>query len=321
MEEQRFYLPDLDNHLISGQSLEKLLRRADATAALLYLYILRQRGRLDRAEAMNAINLSEQELRHAVGVLASLNLISGTGAQEKKQEMPEREELPQYTAAEMEQKMQADASFRALVKEVGGMLGKILTAPDLNILMGIYRELGLPPEVIYQLVSHLTKEHRARYGEGKSPSLRGVEKIAYIWAREGILNLDAAMAYIKRREERQSQIGRLKQILDIKQDKLTPTQEKYIFGWLDMGFDIEVLGLAYDKTITATGKLQWQYMNAILTKWHEKNLHSQEAIEGAESIRKNGGAKSEKPQQIVPTRDEIARKRELLEQMRQGSQT
>ena len=317
MDERRFYLPDLDNHFLSGSTLEKLLRRADGTAALLYLHILRQKGRFDLAEAVQALGLSEQEIHQAVGVLASLGLISGGGGsnQEKKQEMPEREELPQYTAAEIEREMQTDVPFRALVKEVGGILGKILTAPDLNILMGIYRQLGLPPEVIYQLVSHLTKEHRSRYGEGKSPTFRGIEKIAYIWARDDITTLDAAMAHIERREERRNQIGQLKRALDLKQDKLTPTQEKYIFSWLEMGFDPEVIALAYDKTVTATGKLQWNYMNAILTKWHEKNLHSPETIHQAEGNRKNGGAKPKETPQNAPTRQEIARKRRLLEQM------
>ena len=330
MEERLFYLPDQENHFISGHALEKLLRRADGGAALLYLYFLRQKGRLDLSGAMEALRLTEQEVHQAVGVLASLGLVSGSGVSspEKKRDLPEkpeREELPQYTAAEIKREIDEDAAFRALVKEVEGILGKILTAPDLNILMGIYRHLGLSPEVIYQLVSHLTKEHREKYGLSKNPTLRGIEKVAYIWSRNEIITLEAAMHHIQRREMQRSQIGQLKKALDLKQDKLTPTQEKYIFTWLDMGFTLEVIALAYDKTVVATGKLQWNYMHAILSKWHEKGLHTLEAVDKTEGRRPNNkptsskSARAKEAPQITPDRQEIARKLRLLEQINKSS--
>jgi len=292
---------------------------ADGNATLTYLYILQQRGTLSVDGAMETLRLSEQEVHEAIRALVSLGLVSGKDARaaaEKPRELPQAEELPQYTAAEIEQEMGADAAFAALVKEVGGLLCKILTAPDLGILMGIYRHLGLPPEVIYQLVSHLTKEHRARYGEGKSPTLRGIEKVAYIWARDDITTLDTAMSHIAARERAQSEIGQMKKAMDLKQDKLSPTQEKYLLTWLGMGFPPEVIARAYDKTVVSTGALKWPYMNAILLTWHEKGLHTTDALESAEG----GCAPAKKrvpvPQSNAPDREEIARKRRLLDEMK-----
>ena len=316
MDNRRFHLPDTQNHFISGHAMEKLLRRADGNAALTYLYILRQNGVCNVAEAMEALRLSEQEVYDAVGVLATLGLISGsdTSPPEQKRAPPEAEELPQYTASEIEREMGGDPAFASLVKEIGSVLGKILTAPDLNILMGMVRHLGLPPEVIYQLVCHLTKEHRARYGEGKSPTMRGIEKIAYIWARDGVVTLDLAMAHIDQREKRQSELGRMKKVMDIRQDKLTPTQEKYMYAWLEMGFDIEVIARAYDKTVVATGSLKWNYMHAILKQWHEKGLHTIDAVDGGEGSRAPKKQHKEKDA-LAPDRDEVARRRRLLDQM------
>jgi len=319
MDERRFYLPDQQNHFLSGHAMEKLLRRADGNAALTYLYILQQNGTLSVADAMQALRLSEQEVHDAVGVLATLGLLSGGGVTRKPSaEMPQREELPQYTGAEIEREMSADAAFASLVREVGSALGKILTAPDLNILMGMYRDLGLPTEVIYQLVCHLKNEHRARYGAGKSPTMRGIEKIAYIWARDGICTLDLAMAHIAGRTEQQSQLGRMKKVMDLRQDKLTPTQEKYMFHWLEQGFDIEVIAAAYDKTVVATGTLKWNYMDAILKNWNEKGLHTQGALEKADGHRPpKRGHKEQAP--LAPDRGEIERKRKLLDQMNKQS--
>jgi len=106
----------------------------------------------------------------------------------------------------------------------------------------------------------------------------------------------------------------MKKVMDIKQDKLTETQEKYMYAWLDMGFDIEVIALAYDKTIVQANRMNWNYMHAILKDWNEKNLHTQDAIthaEGTRSPKKHAKA----PVPLAPNRDEIARKRKLLEKM------
>jgi len=323
MDEKRFHLPDQENHFISSYALKKLLRRADGNATLIYLYILQQRGTLSVDGAMESLRLSEQEVHEAIRTLVSLGLVSGSDARAataeertKPREMPEAEELPQYSAAEIETEMTTDAAFSALVKEAGGMLGKILTAPELNILMGIYRHLGLPPEVIYQLVSHLTKEHRGRYGEGKSPTLRGIEKVAYIWARDDIVTLDAAMVHIARREQAQSDLGRMKKALDLPRDKaLTPTQEKYLFRWLEMGFELSVIARAYDKTVVSTGALKWAYMNAILSDWHKKGLLTGEALETAEPEPKQRGTKPKEQPQSMPDQQEVLRRRRLFDQM------
>jgi len=328
MEEKRFHLPDQQNYRLSGHELNKLLQKADGNAALTYLYILRERGNFSAPSAMAALRLSEQEIAEAIRVLVSLGLVSGSDARaaaepsremprETPREMPEVEELPQYTAAEIAQEMTTDPAFAALVKATGNTLGRVLTAPDLTILMGIYRHLGLPADVIYQLVSHLSKEHRTRYGEGKNPTLRGIEKIAYIWARDDIVTLDAAMARIARRERTQSEIGRMKKVLDLPLDKkLTQTQEQYLFRWLEMGFDIVVIAKAYDKTVVATGALKWAYMNAILSDWHQKGLLTSDALETAEPSGKPGKKPAEKPMANAPDRQEIERKRRLLNEMK-----
>jgi len=316
MDERRFHLPDQQNYFISHSAMEKLLRRADGNATLVYLYILEQQGKFSLQGVMETLRLSEQAVYDAVSVLKTLGLVSGgmDKAPAKSQAAPEREERSEYSAAEIEREIQTDSAFGALVKEMSSLLGKIPTAADLNILMGIYRDLGLPPDVIYQLISHLTKEHRAKYGAGKSPTLRGIEKIAYIWARNEINTLDRAMAHIERREQQQSAIGQMKKVMDIKQDKLTETQEKYIYSWLDMGFEAEVIAIAYDKTVVQAGRMNWNYMHAILKDWHEKKLHTPDAISeaaGARSPKKQ--AKTQAP--LAPDRDEIARRRKLLDQM------
>ena len=59
---------------------------------------------------------------------------------------------------------------------------------------------------------------------------------------------------------------------------LTAAEERYAQSWLDMGFEEEALSIAYERTCLNTGGLNWNYMNRILTRWHEQGLHTAEAV-------------------------------------------
>ena len=322
MNEKTFSLTDLERHYISAHAMDKLLCQADATACLVYLYILKRRGNFSLVEAMQNLSLSEQKVYDALGVLSKLGLLSSSDLALQKAPPPppllEQEELPQYSASEIEGEMGRDAVFRTLVKEVGCVLGKILTAPDLNILMGLYQHLGLPPEVIYQLVSHLTIEHQETYGEGRRPTLRGIEKIAYLWAQDEIITLEAAMEHISKRKTQKEKITQVKKLLCLRQDKLTPTQEKYIHQWLDMGFELEVLAQAYDRTMVQTGQLKWPYMNGILNNWHKENLKTQTDIEQKDKRPGRVRKKGEQITDATPDPEDLLYLQNFLHHMKGG---
>ena len=322
MQEEKFYLPDQQNHFITSYALDKLLKKADGNACLTYLYFLKQKGKVVIANAMEQLGLTEQEMYAAMSELSKLGLISGKDLHKKNGETPKQEildkpeETPQYSAAEVKSEVEKDKVFASLLKEVEQILGKVLTAPDMNILMSMYRHLGMPSEVIYQLVCHLTAEHKERYGEGRRPTMRGIEKIAYIWVRDGILTLDAAMAYIEKRQAFQSKVGQVKKIMNLRQDSLSPGQENYIQTWFTMGFDIEVIGKAYDKTLIQAGELKWAYMHAILKAWNEKAYHTLEAVEKQDGTGKKPNYQKGKPvEKAAPDVEEVKRRRKLMLKM------
>ena len=319
MQERKFHLPDQQNHFITSYALDKLFKKADGDACLMYLYFLKRRGSIVIPEAMDALRLSEQQVYDTMGQLAKLGLISGQDVSPKKETVEKAEETPQYSAAELKKEIENDKDFASLLKEIEGVLGKVLTAPDLNILMSIYRHLGMPPEVIYQLVCHLTAAHKERYGAGRTPTMRGIEKIAYIWVRDEIITLDAAMEHIAKREQLRTKVGQVKKIMNLRQEKLSPTQENYIHTWLGMSFDVEVIATAYDKTLVQAGEMKWPYMNAILNNWHEKGLYTLDAVEKQDGGgRKKTTAQKKAPEKAVPNVKEVERRRKLMMKMEGG---
>lgn len=63
--------------------------------------------------------------------------------------------------------------------------------------------LGLPADVIYLLVCHCAERVARRYGEGRRPTLRQIEKEGYAWARRGIDTQAEAAEYLRRYALRQ----------------------------------------------------------------------------------------------------------------------
>ena len=69
------------------------------------------------------------------------------------------------------------------------------------------------------------------------------------------------------------------QVLQIRGRNLTAPESRYIQQWLEMGFDEQTIGLAYEKSCLNTGGLAWPYMNKILQSWHAQNLHTVQQVQ------------------------------------------
>lgn len=112
--------------------------------------------------------------------------------------------------------------------------------------------------------------------------MRTIEKKAYIWARNELFTLERAEAHIRRLNELKSGEEKIKRALGIKDRELSSTESRYVRSWIEMGFDVQTLLMAYDRTVLKTGKLSWAYMNSIVCSWHNQNIHSVEEIEKKE---------------------------------------
>lgn len=306
---KRYILPDQESISISGSAADKLIRRGDGSAALLYIYMLRNKGNMEIERAQMDLGYTEQQVYDAMSLLCAVGLVSGGGVKEKYK--PENEELPDYTSEEIIREMDSSTDFSLLVHEVQCSMGKPLITNDLKILLGLYQHLNMPSEVILLLISYCIEEHQDKYGKGKIPTMRGVEKVAYTWVRNGILTLEEAMKYIKRRKEQKSAAGEFARAMNIK-GELTKTQKEYIYKWMDMGFNTEAIEEAYERTVKNTGQFKINYMNTIVTNWHEKGVHTIDEIQSVNSKKNNGKNKAV----IMPDRDEIERNKRFLEELK-----
>ena len=267
------------NMVISLDAVERLVGSGNGDAALLYLELQRIGAGVTAQQLMQRLRWSSLRLDAAEAELQKLGLLPG-GAERK---LPEpAEERPVYTAADLAEMLQGDGEFKMLVPQVEDKLGKKLKTADLQILAGLYDDLGLPADVIYLLVSHCVARAERRYGPGRRPTMRQVEKEGYYWARLGLFDQDSAAAYLKTCALRDEQMGQYMQVLGLGVRRPVESEERYIRSWMDMGFDAESVALAYDKTVFYKKELNWRYLNGILRRWHEQGWHSAEEIRGGD---------------------------------------
>ena len=259
--------------VLTADQVDRLVKNGDGDAALLYLLLMRADRGVTERELQSRLRWSQLRLNAAEGALQRLGLI------QRPAETPApapAEERPVYSAQDLAQLLEDDRSFRMLIPQVEEKLGRRLKTADLQILAGLYDDMGMPADVIYLLVNHCIARSEERYGPGRRPTLRQIEKEGYYWAQQGLFDQESAAAYLREYKARQSKLAAYMQVLRLGDRRPIPAEEKYITGWMNMGFPPETVAIAYEKTILKKQELNWRYLNGILRRWHEENRHTPE---------------------------------------------
>ena len=271
---------------LSGAAVKRLLDRGDGDAALLYLALLRRQGAVPPRSLAGELRWDRGRIEAAENALRELGLV----APEQTPPAP-AEERPVYQRSDVAERLEGSGQFRSLVRAVEEKLGKRLTTADIAVLLGLSDYLGLPADVIFLLVSHCAERVRSRYGEGRRPGMKQIEKEGYAWARMGIDSQEAAAAYLRTYARRQEDLPRYMRALGLGDRAPVPSEERYLLAWQEMGFSPEAVALACDKTVLKCHELKWAYCNGILKRWHEAGLHAGEEMEaGGRPAAKTAGA-------------------------------
>ena len=297
-----------ENLTVTAVAARRLLERGDGDAALLYLALLRHRGTVMPRSLAGELRWDRTRIEAAEAVLRELGLVAPAGEEAPPEPAEER---PAYTRSDLTQRLESSSEFRTLTAEVERKLGKRLTTADLGILLGLMDYVGLPADVVYLLVCHCAQRTQERYGEGRRPGMRQIEKEGYAWARKGIDTQAAAAAYLKDYARRQATMPGYMRVLGLGERMPVPSAEKYLTAWQDMGFSPEAVAIAYDKTVLKCHELRWPYLNGILRRWHEEGLHT------AEEIRRTEKPGSRKPS-APADRDDISWMKRFIQQRDKG---
>ena len=278
------------NISLPADALDKLLQSGQGDAALLYLALQRFGRGVTPEELEKALPISRLRIDAAEQVLQQLGLLPRPAAAAVPAPAEER---PVYSADDISALLQDNEGFRLLLPQVEQQLGKKLRTPDLQILAGLYDDLGLPADVIYLLVCHCVERAKRRWGEGRRPTLRQIEKEGYYWAQLGISDQTSAAAYLKKWAQREEKSAAYMRALHLPQRQMVEAERRYIADWMEQGFPPETVALAYERTVFYKKDLNWRYLNGILRRWHENGWHTPQQVQRGEE--KNPASQPSKP--------------------------
>jgi len=175
---------------------------------------------------------------------------------------PSKKNIDQVSNAMTQNKELADLCL--LAQEI---LGKTLTNSEIETLYYFYDELQLSPEVITILLEYCVSN-------GKK-NMNYIEKVAISWNKNGIFTIDAADKFITAEKEKNGYAYKIRKLFGIENRNLSKTEENYLKTWHDKFLmDEDMVELAYEYCIMQTTKLSFPYINSILKRWHELNIHN-----------------------------------------------
>lgn len=272
--------------VLSAAQVDALVRVGSGDAALLFLLLQRMDGPVTPETLAEKLQWSQLRLSAAESALQEMGFLQRTVRQ------PEPSgEHKYYSADELADLLEADGGFRMLVPQVEEKLGKRLKTAELQILAGLYDDLGLPADVIYLLVCHCVERAQRRFGPGRRPTLRQIEKEGACWARLGLLDQESASRYLTDCARKLEKTAAYMQVLRLGDRTPVESEQRYILDWIDMGFTPEAVALAYDKTIFYKKELNWRYLGGILRRWHQQGWHTAEQVENGERRGGRSGGK------------------------------
>lgn len=144
------------------------------------------------------------------------------------------------------------------------LLGKTLSASDVNTLLFFYDVLGFDSDLIVYLLEYaISNNHR---------QMRYIEKTAISWANEGIDTVDKAKAST---ELYSSRCYPVLKAFGISGRNPGAGEKALIVKWTDSyGFPIDIVLDACNRTMNAIHQPSFEYADSILTKWKEKGIRT-----------------------------------------------
>lgn len=258
--------------VLRADVVDTLLTCRDGDSALVYLYLVRKGQAFDEREALRDLHLTRDRYDRAVHTLTNLRLVHTPN----EQPVQERSAVPpRYSVSEMRAQREDDHRFASVCQTAEIVLGRPLTDSQTRTLMNAYEYLGLPADVLIDLLTYL---HRSK----GTVSRRDIDEQAHLWADMGIFSADAAAAFLAQREREKPLMDEMLRVLDMAGRDPAPDEYRYLSQFIRQGFDAEAVRIAKTRMYDRLSKFSWKYLNGILESWHKKGLHTAAEITAVE---------------------------------------
>lgn len=215
----------------------------------------------------------------------------GTAAAPKSEEPPASEqsgeserkvrradELPNYTIEELTKLLETRKELSLFIDECQRAYGKMFNPRDVSMIIGLLEYLSLDETYVLMLLRYF-----GEMPETERKSLRYVERMAFSLADGGITDVPTLSAHLDSLKAMKECEGQIRTVFGMGGRAFTAKEKAAVLRWLgEFGSGMDLIRLAYERTVNATGKASIAYASKILERWHNEGLKTAEAVEASE---------------------------------------
>lgn len=185
-------------------------------------------------------------------------------------------DIMNYSAEDISERIDQDTGIRFLYGKTEEILAKPLTTSDASAVLSLVDWVGLPPDVVALMIQYCADS-------GKK-SLRQIEKTGIEWAEKEINTCERAENFIESERKKRETIGAYRKVIGITDRALTDGEKKVFKSWSEnMGYGSDIIAVAFNATVSATGKYSYQYMDKIISNWFKQGIKtSDDAVRACE---------------------------------------
>ncbi len=249
---------------------------APETELKLILLLLRNAGAAFlKDDLLRTLGVDETRLKQAFQYWVKAGVLYKAGGKYTLQRPQlSTSDIMTYNPDTVASRMENDIGLQFLYQKAEEALKKPLTSADASILLSLVDWAGLPSDVVALLI---------QYGSENGMSLRQMNKVGLKWADDGVKTFDDAERLIRKESEKKNTVNRIAARFGILGTRAIGEAEKSAFlKWHDeYGFELDMIGLAYEETVKNTGKYTYTYIDRILATWHDSGIKTPEQAQTA----------------------------------------
>ncbi|MBE5825935.1 MAG: DnaD domain protein [Butyrivibrio sp.] len=197
---------------------------------------------------------------------------------------------PNYTAAQLRAFKQAEGAKLLAIAEQ--YFGRPLSSSEMSIVYYIRDELKFSDELLDYLMQYCVDNHKTDF--------RYMEKVAINWSQNGIVTLEQARTETYKHD---SDIITIMKALGMENNP-TDKETSFINRWRnELGFSMEIILEACDRTVLAVQKNRLKYCDGILQNWHKNKVVTREDIAGLDATHSADLAKKNRTRASVSSID------------------
>lgn len=174
-------------------------------------------------------------------------------------------------------------AFAYLLQTASARLGKAISPGDMQTLLYLNREAGLPAEVILMVIEYAVGKNKA--------SMRYIESVALNWADQGITTMAGVEQHLQEEKRRDEAWKTVCDLLGVELSGTMGQKETAVRWLLEWQLDEGLIRMAGEECREKAKKFNVGYIDKILEHWRLDGLTTPEQVRASRQREPMSGAK------------------------------